>query len=321
MDVEKANALRAQFEPELVGKLPRVTCGQCANAQGKVCDKHKKDKCRECGSWITTAHMHLDYVGHADVTSRLIEVDPEWNWEPAAVDENGLPRFDLDGRGNPVGLWIKLTVCGVTRLGYGSCPGNQGDAVKVLIGDALRNAAMRFGVALDLWAKGDRADPTAENAVERPTNATRGRRSTQQGSGQQNGAQQGPPRNKDGSISRSQMSDEELAAAGAMTRQQVKDHNKLAKDVQGGEGKAERAGGTAPDDPFYTAPAEPDGKLAQALEDELKKVGDAGALNAVSQKITVAKTQGKLSDEWQERLRELYTQTAAGLHALAGDAT
>jgi hypothetical protein len=26
--------------------------------------------------------------------------------------------------------------------------------MKVLIGDALRNAAMRFGVALDLWARG-----------------------------------------------------------------------------------------------------------------------------------------------------------------------
>jgi hypothetical protein len=49
--------------------------------------------------------------------------------------------------------------------GYGSCPANQNEAEKVLIGDALRNAAMRFGVALTLWAKGDRADPTAENAI------------------------------------------------------------------------------------------------------------------------------------------------------------
>jgi hypothetical protein len=53
-------------------------------------------------------------------------------------------------------MWIRLTVCGVTRLGYGAADGKQGgDAVKEIIGDALRNAAMRFGAALDLWHKGD----------------------------------------------------------------------------------------------------------------------------------------------------------------------
>lgn len=129
----------------------------------------------------------------------------------------------------------------------------------------------------------------------------------------------GPPRNKDGSLSRSRMSDEELAAAGTMTRAQMKEHNAFAKDVQG-DGGADRVKGTAPDDEFYTAPPEPDGKLAQQLEDELKQVGDAESLKAVAQRITVAKTQGKLTDEWQERLRELYTQTASALHALAGDA-
>ena len=48
--------------------------------------------------------------------------------------------------------------------------------MKVLIGDALRNAAMRFGVALDLWAKGDRADPTAENPSGSAGQANRTRR-------------------------------------------------------------------------------------------------------------------------------------------------
>ena len=69
------------------------------------------------------------------MTARLLEADPEWNWEPAAADEHGLPVFDTDGSGNPVGLWIRLTVGGVTRLGYGSVPSSQPDAVKVLIGD------------------------------------------------------------------------------------------------------------------------------------------------------------------------------------------
>jgi hypothetical protein len=39
-------------------------------------------------------------------------------------------------------------VCGVTRIGVG-----DGKNAKERIGDAIRNAAMRFGVALDLWAK------------------------------------------------------------------------------------------------------------------------------------------------------------------------
>jgi hypothetical protein len=52
-------------------------------------------------------------------------------------------------------MWIKLTVCGVTRLGYGDAQGKTGgDAMKERIGDALRNAAMRFGAALELWHKG-----------------------------------------------------------------------------------------------------------------------------------------------------------------------
>lgn len=185
MDNAIALKLREKFPPELVGKLPRVTCPDCADRR-KTCTEHKKSKCGVCGAYVSERHIHIDYVGHADVTSRLIEADPDWNWEPRAEDEHGLPLFDTDDRGNPVGLWIKLTVGGVTRLGYGSVPSNQSDAVKVLIGDALRNAAMRFGVALDLWAKGDRADPTAENATASAGQAARrsgNGRKQQQGDG------------------------------------------------------------------------------------------------------------------------------------------
>lgn len=78
----------------------------------------------------------------------------------------------MEGLPNPgAGMWIRLTVCGVSRLGYGSADGKQGgDAIKEIIGDALRNAAMRFGAALDLWHKGDlHADPDeAEAEVEQP---------------------------------------------------------------------------------------------------------------------------------------------------------
>lgn len=96
------------------------------------------------------ATVRLDYVGHADVTDRLLEVDPAWTWAPVGVTPEGLPAFTKDG------LWITLTVCGVTRYGFGDASGKTGgDAVKEMIGDAIRNAAMRFGVALDLWSKSD----------------------------------------------------------------------------------------------------------------------------------------------------------------------
>lgn len=205
MDNVIALKLREKFAPELVGKLPRVTCPKCANPRKfGQCSEHTKAKCGICGAYVSERHIHIDYVGHADTTARLLDNDPDWQWEPQSRDidpavlaaaiatgnpdvvrlvmENAPPKFDLDSEGNPVGMWIKLTVCGVSRLGYGSVPSGQADAVKVLIGDALRNAAMRFGVALELWAKGDRADPAAENATASAGQAAR-RPQRQQGAG------------------------------------------------------------------------------------------------------------------------------------------
>ena len=95
--------------------------------------------------------FHIAYWGHADLTARLLEADIEWDWEPLSVDDRGLPAFDQNG-----GLWMRLTVGGVTRLGYGDAQGKTGpNAVKEAIGDGLRNAAMRFGAGLELWSKSD----------------------------------------------------------------------------------------------------------------------------------------------------------------------
>lgn len=153
MTAEVAAQLREPFKPDEIGKLPRIFCGACRNSPAKACDSHKKVRCDGCQNKITEAHLHLDYVGHAEITDRLLQVDPEWHWEPAALDADGLPKFDGNG-----GLWIKLTIAGVTRMGYGDADGKKGtSAVKETIGDALRNAAMRFGVALDLW--GSQFDP------------------------------------------------------------------------------------------------------------------------------------------------------------------
>lgn len=107
-------------------------------------------------SYLPKGGVKLAYVGHAALTDRLLDVDPNWQWEPLAMSSDGLPVMDNMG-----GMWIRLTVCGVTRLGYGHAGiKTGGDAIKEVIGDALRNAAMRFGAALDLWHKGDlHADP------------------------------------------------------------------------------------------------------------------------------------------------------------------
>lgn len=102
----------------------------------------------------------LDYVSHAHVTERLLELDPFWTWEPVAFDDRGLPAFDANG-----GLWIKLTVLGVTRYGYGEPQGrDEFDRVKGAIGNAIRIAAMRFGVGLHLWQKEATAEPIGRPA-------------------------------------------------------------------------------------------------------------------------------------------------------------
>lgn len=155
---QRLDKLREPFAPDNIAHLPKVWCKACRDANTKVCPSHRKQTCKDCKNNITTAHTDLDYVGHAEVTNRLLEVDCEWTWEPLAVDEDGLPKFDQYR-----GLWMRLTICGVSRIGYGSAawPGykDPGDIIKEIIGDGLRNAAQRFGVGLDMWAKTDlRAD-------------------------------------------------------------------------------------------------------------------------------------------------------------------
>lgn len=152
--------LREPFQPHHISKLPKPTKAQTDAVKA---DFKKGIRCRECGSWHHPDVVHLDYVGHAALTDRLLDTDPHWSWEPVAFGPDGLPAFDKTG-----GLWIKLTVCGVTRLGYGHADPkpNQdlGAREKEVIGDALRNAAMRFGAALDLWHKGDLHAEEAEPA-------------------------------------------------------------------------------------------------------------------------------------------------------------
>jgi len=150
--------LRAPFPENQISKLPKPTKRQTEEVKS---DYKKGVKCDACGGWHHPKVAHLDYVGHAALTNRLLDVDQNWNWEPLSYDDAGNPTMDSIG-----GMWIKLHVCGVTRLGYGHPDGKTGgNAIKEVIGDALRNAAMRFGAALDLWHKGElHLDATNDDA-------------------------------------------------------------------------------------------------------------------------------------------------------------
>jgi hypothetical protein len=95
--------------------------------------------------------IQLDFVGHADVTKMLIEIDSEWTWEPTAFDVNGLPAYRVENGMAHMAGW--LTVQGVRRLGIGSVAHNKPDLLKELVSDFIRNSAMRFGICLSLWTK------------------------------------------------------------------------------------------------------------------------------------------------------------------------
>ena len=95
--------------------------------------------------------IQLDFVGHADVTKMLLEIDESWTWEPVAFDTDGLPAYRVENGLAHMAGW--LTVHGVRRLGIGSVAHNKPDLLKELASDFIRNAAMRFGICLSLWTK------------------------------------------------------------------------------------------------------------------------------------------------------------------------
>lgn len=112
-------------DPKIVGKLPR-------------------------------GNIQLDYVGHAEITKILIEIDPLWDWKPLKIDDDGLPSYRVEnGMAHMAGA---MTLLGHTRLAVGSAPHNKQDLLKELISDFIRNAAMRFGIALSLWSKEEWSD-------------------------------------------------------------------------------------------------------------------------------------------------------------------
>lgn len=143
-------ALAAPFPADWVEKLPKVLnrndqnkgrCEDSPRGRGYSADGHF------CGGWHSRA-VHLDYIGHAGITMRLNDtVGPDnWAWEPMATGPEGLPLIGRE-------FWIKLTVLGVVKYGVG----DDYRSSKEAIGDALRNAAMRFGIGTYLWSKSEAA--------------------------------------------------------------------------------------------------------------------------------------------------------------------
>lgn len=155
--------LREPFPANQINSKPQGTKAQ------NDCPDSEKTNCRICGGWHHPKIKHLDYVGHAALTDRLLDADPLWSWEPLAF-KDGLPAFDATG-----GLWMRVTVCGHSRIGYGHAQASTfkeiGSREKEVIGDGLRNTCMRFGAALELWHKGDLhlPEPTEPKTPENTT--------------------------------------------------------------------------------------------------------------------------------------------------------
>jgi hypothetical protein len=96
----------------------------------------------------------LSYVSHAEITRILIEIDPMWNWQPVAWQDGRPATHEANGM---ITMWGTLTLLGKDLIGVGSVRSDKPDYEKELVGDFLRNAAMRFGICLSLWTKQDQS--------------------------------------------------------------------------------------------------------------------------------------------------------------------
>jgi hypothetical protein len=113
---------------------------------------------------IQRSGINLAYVSHAEITRILIEIDPNWSWEPVEW-QNGRPAVHVVN--DMATMWGRLTLLGKPMIGCGTAKSNKPDLDKELIGDFLRNAAMRFGISLSLWSRQE-WDSSNSNVAELP---------------------------------------------------------------------------------------------------------------------------------------------------------
>jgi hypothetical protein len=143
--------LSKAFEQDEIEKLPKQVSKNDDTKYGCRPGTQASADGYHCGGYHARS-MHLDYIGHAGITDRLNQVDPQWTWEPMGFTPAGTPLMSDNG------MWGRMTVLGVTRIGYGDPGRNSGpNAIKETIGDFIRNAAMRFGVGTYLWSKSESA--------------------------------------------------------------------------------------------------------------------------------------------------------------------
>lgn len=163
------DALRKAFAEGQIGQLPRVTCKDCSN---KRCSAHKYTKCKDCGAYTSPQHIHLPFVAHAIVTDRLNHDAPGWYFTIDTVKDSNDGEHVLAVVGT-----MHIGDKAIPEIGEPNVKSFYGTELQSAIGNFIRRAAMRFGVAIDLWMKEEavHVETSGEGAPpseRRPTRAT-----------------------------------------------------------------------------------------------------------------------------------------------------
>lgn len=163
--------LAAPFPQEDLERLPR-------NLQR---DDRDRGRCVEGSRYSADGYycqgyharsIHLDYVGHAGITTRLNDVlgPGGWTFQPMAYTSEGLPLMSRDQ------FWATLTITVDDQTVAKTDVAANFNGVQEAWGDALRRCAMRFGVGTYLWSKSEAAhakakfqdEPADESVAEAP---------------------------------------------------------------------------------------------------------------------------------------------------------
>lgn len=113
----------------------------------------RKPFSKELLSKVDKGFGKIDTINHAVVTDRLNQIAPSWSYEITRfVEVDG-----ADGMKHLLAVFGSMTIGSVTRWEAGEVerPSTYGDELKKAMSDFIKRAAMRFGVALDLWSKED----------------------------------------------------------------------------------------------------------------------------------------------------------------------
>lgn len=183
-------ALAAPFPQEDLERLPKPLSrddrnkGRCEDL-GDRPNPYSADGFY-CGGWHARS-VHLTYVGHAGITTRLNQVLTPGGWQfgPLAQTQEGLPFM---ARGE---FWATLTIKdpdtgeAVSKTDLAA----NFNSTQEAWGDALRRCAMRFGVGTYLWSKSEAAHAQAQYAEPLPEQPPAEQRSQAQPPQQQPEAQ------------------------------------------------------------------------------------------------------------------------------------